>query len=323
MCLACNPGLIAVFKHATSRRDFLKYMGGAAVSAFAATAVEPAAAMGNRASANAPADVIFRRGTVLTMNAETPRAEAIAIRGKRILAVGTAEHVDKFRGSTTRTIDLDGRTFMPGLIDPHMHSVFVVMDDWIDVSPITTPTFEQVWSMLRNGISKAREGEWVRAKQFDPSITKGSHIPTLAELDELAPNNPFFMMESNGHIAYANSKAFALVGITDTTPNPAEARYAKTPDGKLSGRLEEPPAFNAFLEKMPLPTAAEVSTSIRRMLDKAASVGCTSLHDCGVGMMTPAEHLALLDQVMSQNPPIRYRGMLVSTAMDQWEKNEH
>ena len=123
MCLACNPGLIAVFKHATSRRDFLKYMGGAAVSAFAATAVEPAAAMGNRASANAPADVIFRRGTVLTMNAETPRAEAIAIRGNRILAVGTAEHVDKFRGSTTRTIDLDGRTLMPGLIDPHMHSL--------------------------------------------------------------------------------------------------------------------------------------------------------------------------------------------------------
>ncbi|MGN6448735.1 MAG: amidohydrolase [Brucella intermedia] len=320
MCLACNPGLMAVFKHTASRREFLRYMGGAATTAFTASAAAPVLALGNLSSVRASADIIFRRGTILTMNDEYPRAEAIAVKGNRILAVGTAEHVDRYRDPATRTVDLDGRTLMPGLIDPHMHSVFVVMDDWIDVSPITTPTFEHVWSALRDGVNKASEGEWIRAKQFDPSITKGSHIPTLAELDELAPNNPFFMMESNGHIAYANSKAFAMVNITNKTPSPAEARYVKTPDGKLTGRLEEPPAFNAFLEKMPLPSAAEVVTSIRRMLDKAASVGCTSLHDCGVGMMAPAEHLALLDQVMSQNPPIRYRGMLVSTAMDQWER---
>ncbi len=70
MCLACNPGLMAVFKHTTSRRDFLKYMGGAAAAIFAATAVEPAMAKGNLSSANAPADIIFRRGTILTLNAE-------------------------------------------------------------------------------------------------------------------------------------------------------------------------------------------------------------------------------------------------------------
>lgn len=320
MCLSCNPGLAAILQHAASRRDFLKYVGVASTSAFAATAVEPAVAMGRFFKAETPADVIFQGGTVLTMKADAPRAEAVAIRDGRIVALGTASEISAYKGPDTRIVDLDERTLMPGMIDPHMHSVFVVLTDWIDVSPITTPAFDDIWNKLREGVARAREGEWVRAKQFDPSITANARIPTLADLDMLAPNNPFFMLESNGHIAYVNSKAMELVGISQLSQDPPQGRFDHDANGQLSGRLEEAAAFTPFIAKMPLPNAAEIQTLIRNMMDDAASKGCTALHDCGIGMMSGGGDIALLDAVMAQNPPVRYRGMLISTIMEQWEK---
>ncbi len=319
MCLACNPGVTAILRNAASRRNFLKYMGVAATSVFTASVMDSRTVLA-AAPADGSADVIFKGGTILTMNKENARAEAVAIRGNAILATGKADDMQALSGKNTRIVDLAGRTLMPGLIDPHMHSTFVVLDDWIDVSPMATPTFKDVWIQLKDGVSKAKSGDWIRAKNFDPSITKDARPPTMAELDALAPDNPFFMMESNGHIAYANSVAMKIVGITQDTPNPSGARYVRDLNGKLSGRLEESAAQEPFVEKMPQPTAAEVQKRIRRLFDHAASVGCTSLHDCGIGLLSGVNDVALLDAVMADNPPVRYRGMLISTLMDEWDK---
>lgn len=317
MCLACNPGQMAFIRSAGSRRDFLKYMGVATASAFVASAVEPALAQ----PASGPADVIFRGGPILTITGKAPRAEAIAIRGNKIVAVGKAEDVLGLSGSKTRLVDLKGRTLMPGLIDPHMHFVFTVFEDWIDVSPITTPDYATVLAKLKAGIAKAKEGEWVRAQQFDSSITRNAHIPTLAELDEISPKNPFFMQESNGHIAYANSLAFKAVGITRDTPNPSGARFVRDSNGNLTGRLEEMAAQEVFIKAMPSPSAAEMAGRTKRLIERCASVGCTMVHDNGIGLMAGMQDLALLDAVAGNaNSPLRYRGMLISTLMDEWEK---
>lgn len=320
MCIACNPGMSAIIRHAGSRRDFLQFMGSATASVLAATTIDPMAALAQSAAGDGPADVIFKGGPILTLGGGAPRATAIAVRGNRILAIGDLQDVEAYGGPKTRIVDLAGRTLMPGLIDPHMHSIFVMFEDWIDVSPITTPTFEKVQAKLREGAGKAKEGEWIRAQQFDPSITTGARVPTLAELDALAPNNPFFMIESNGHIAYANSTALRLAGVTRNTQDPPQSRFGRDDSGALTGRLEEPAAFTPFIMKMPQPTALEMRARIRRMLDRSASVGCTSLHDCGIGMQSGSGDLAVLGAVMADNPPVRYRGMLVSTAMDEWEK---
>src|SRR5690606_2530062 len=100
-----------------SRRDFLKYLGtAAATSAFACTA--PGMAFAQQATAPA-GDVIFRGGTIITMNDKAPRAEAIAVRGNKILAVGKLDDVQSAVNSDAQLVDLQGRTLMPGLIDPH------------------------------------------------------------------------------------------------------------------------------------------------------------------------------------------------------------
>lgn len=319
MCIACNPGMVAYLRSTASRRDFLKYLGAAAAtSAFACSS--PGMAFAQQAAAPA-SDIIFKGGTILTMNDQAPRAEAIAIRGNKILAVGKLDDVQSAISSGAQVVDLQGRTLMPGLIDPHMHFVFTAFEDWIDVSPITTPDYATVWSKLRKGVADAKPGEWVRAQQFDASITRDAKIPTIAELDALAPNNPFFMQESNGHIAYANSAAFKAAGINRETPDPSGARFVKSANGSLTGRLEEMAAQQEFLGVMPSPTAADMVGRVQRLLDHASSVGCTMLHDCGIGIMAGAQDLKILDAALGDGKaPVRYRGMLVSTIMDEWEK---
>lgn len=319
MCIACNPGMVSYLQSMASRRDFLKFLGaGAAATAFACSTTESAQA---QTPSNGVQDIIFKNGTIFTMDQSQPRAEAVAIRDNRILAVGTAEAVQASIRAGARVVDLEGRTLMPGLIDPHMHFVFTAFQDWIDVSPISTPDYATVWAKLRKGVADAKAGEWVRAQQFDASITSGAKIPTLAELDELAPNNPFFMQESNGHIAYANSAAFKAAGITRNTSDPSGARFVRDSSGNLTGRIEEMAAQQEFLTAMPSPDAVEMVGRVKQLLTQASSVGCTMLHDCGIGIMAGAKDLQLLDAVFADGTsPVRYRGMLVSTIMDEWEK---
>lgn len=312
MCVACNPGVLSVLRHTVSRRTFLSVSGGAAVGA-----------MGGRVCAAQPAGprtTVFRGGTVLTMGGPAPRAEAVAVRDGRILAVGTSEDVMTRAGSGAAIVDLKGRTLLPGLIDPHMHMIFVALEDWVDVGAISVPDFSGVERRVREAAAKAPAGEWVRAQLFDPSITRGAAIPTVAMLDDWVPNNPFFVLESNGHVAYVNSLALQRAGVTGDTPDPPLARFVRDANGALTGRLEEVSAMVPFFRTMTPVSGREMAVRLRRLLDHTSSVGCTSLHDCGIGMQGGMSDLEVLDAVMADNPPVRYRGMLVTTAMESWEK---
>lgn len=319
MCIACNPGQMAVLRNAASRRDFLKHMSVAATSAFVASAVGPALAAPQQA-ASGHAEVIFHGGPIITMNRAAPRVEAVAIAGGKIIAAGGKDHVKGRAGAGTRIVDLKGRTLLPGLVEPHAHFVFVAFDDWINISPIIMPDFAAVVAKLRAGVSKAKPGDWVQAQQFDPSITKGAKAPTLAELDELAPDNPLFIQESNGHIAYVNSVALKLAGVTRDTPDPVGARFVRDANSNLTGRLEEMAAQSIFIRKMPQPSAAQFQQRVRRLFNHVSSVGCTTFHDCGIGLLSGVNDIALMEAVTANDAPVRYQGMLISTLFDQWDK---
>ena len=115
MCVACNPGLVSFLEMVVSRR---KVLGGAVLST-APLWMPKARAQGPRA------DVLFRNGTVITMDPSRPRAQALAVSGGKIMAVGSEDDLEGLRSPQTRIVDLSGGTLLPGLIDPHMHSVFV------------------------------------------------------------------------------------------------------------------------------------------------------------------------------------------------------
>lgn len=309
MSIARSPGIASILHHAGSRRSFLSRslaLSGAALHG---------AAFGESTGAT-----VFQGGDIITMNARQPTADAIAVMGGRIIAVGKAAVVAARAGTGARIVDLQGRTLLPGLIDPHMHTSFVVLDDWIDVGVVACPTFADIERTIRNAAAGAAADSWVRAKLFDPSITRDAVIPDIAMLDKWAPNHPLVVMESNGHVAYANSRAFAVAGVTSGTPDPHLGRFGRDANGAFNGRLEETAAFMPFAARMPMPDAREMQVRVRRLLDHAASVGCTALRDCAIGAQSGIGDLSLLDTVMANDPPVRLRGMLVSTAFDAWDK---
>lgn len=320
MCIACDPGTLAVARAGTGLLPTADAFAGTP-RALPHRGRAARAHRGRRAAGTA--DVVFTGGTVLTMStgAATPgRTEAVAVRDGKILAVGSSEDIRAHTGPGTQVNDLDGRCLLPGLIDPHMHFAFVHFEDWVDASPMANPTRADVVARLAAAVARSGPGEWVRARQYDPSLTIDGPAPTLAELDALAPDTPVFLFESNAHVAYVNSEALRRAGVTRDTPDPPTARLDRDARGELTGRLEEPPAFMPFMAAMPRVSGEEVGARVGRLFDHAASVGCTTLHDCGIGMLTGPRDLGLLQTVMAGDPPVRYRGMLVSTAMDAWDE---
>ena len=267
---------------------------------------------------DAPADTVFSGGPILTMDAAAPRAAAVAVRGGRIVAVGSVDEVEQFTDSRCERVDLDGRALLPGLIDPHMHSALVQLADWADVSPMTTPTADDVFAALRR--AEPTSTGWVLAQQFDPSITQGHPKLDRGVLDRLVPDRPLLVLESNGHIAYANSQALRRAGVDRNTPDPPAGRFTRDENGELTGRLEESSAVGPFTRGFPIVRGQAFVDRIRGLLAQAAAQGVTLLHDCGIGSIAGPADLDALRQAVDAAAPVRYRGMLVSSAYDAWSE---
>lgn len=118
------------------------------------------------------------------------------------------------------------------------------------------------------------------------------------------------VLESNGHVAYVNSRALRQAGVDRDTPNPATARYVRDEDGELTGRLEEPAAVNAFAMGLPIVMGGEAIGRIHDLLWHAAAQGVTLLHDCGIGSIDGTNDLDVLQAAIGADSPVRYRGMI-------------
>ncbi|MGI8415717.1 MAG: amidohydrolase [Nakamurella sp.] len=267
---------------------------------------------------NAAADVVFTGGPVLTMDAARPRAESVAVRGGRITAVGSSREVSGLVGTDTEVVDLDGRALLPGFIDPHMHSAMVQLADWVDVSPMASPTADDVFTALRD--ATAAPTGWVLAQQFDPSITRGHPRLDRVVLDRLIPDRPVLVLESNGHVAQVNSEALIRAGVNRDTPDPPRARFVRDAGGELTGRLEESAAVTPFTVGFPMVGGDALVGRIEDLLWHSAGKGVTLLHDCGIGSIDGTSDLEVLQRAVGAGSPVRYRGMLVSTEYDGWSQ---
>lgn len=303
---------MTVMREYVGRREVLKGMGASlGAAAFAPLAAEAAPDDG-------PEEIFLAR-RFHTLNSRQPTATALAVKGGRIVAVGKREDILGSKRPGTRIIDFADATVLPGFVDPHMHSNFCGLRPWLDVGPFTTRDLDDARSKIRAAADATASGGWVQAKMLDPSIMTGRPF-SKQDLDVVAPNVPVFVLESNGHVAYVNSAAIALAGITGKTPDPPQARFGRDANGELNGRLEEPNAFQPFVAKLPNPSLEELAGFLRADLDDAASRGCTALHDCGIGGLFAEGDLALIDKVMAGDPGVRYAGFLVSTHFDKWRE---
>ena len=188
----------------------------------------------------AVADVVIT-GTVLTVDDARPTAEALAIADGRIVAVGARSDVAGLIGAGTRTVDVGDGCAMPGFVEAHGHPLIeaiALSDRIVDIRPVTMRDAGDVVAAVGREV-KARGAAGAYLNGWDPLLQTGLPEPTLAWLDEVAPDGPLVILHNSGHKAYFNSHAARRAGLTRDTPDPKGAKFGRDARGELDGTAEE------------------------------------------------------------------------------------
>jgi predicted amidohydrolase YtcJ len=220
--------------------------------------------------------MVFRGGLVYTLDPGLPRAEAVAVRGDRIIFVGETEGVQPLVGPDTEVIELGDGMLLPGFHDTHVHPVAGGIEvARCDLSP--AETLLELTSAV-SVCSAAAEGEWLLGGGFLlPLFPDGA--PSRALLDSLSPGRPAFLTSADGHTAWVNSLALDRAGVTRETPDPPpDGVIVRTASGEPQGTLRER-AMELVATEIPPPTEGEIRAGLERGLAVAASVGVTTLHE--------------------------------------------
>jgi predicted amidohydrolase YtcJ len=228
------------------------------------------------------ADLVVRGGRIVTLGADQPCAEALAVRDGRLVYVGDDGGVTAFVGPATRVVELSGQTVLPGLIDAHAHLAdgAVVMSRSADVTCEATASVREALAVLRRRAEATPRGQWVvgiGSGNADRVWPEG-RLPSRAELDEAAPDHPLLVVHP--HLGLANSAALRLAGITAATPDPAPGYLGRDPtSGEPSGLLVEWPAVDLVRELIPKPTIDDYVEAIEQAQSGLLASGATSVYD--------------------------------------------
>ncbi|MEE4108130.1 MAG: amidohydrolase [Halieaceae bacterium] len=222
------------------------------------------------------ADSVVLGARVLTMDDAQPVAEALAIRGERILAVGTTEAIREFTGPDTLEIDAAGKTVTPGFIDSHSHPLAAREAVGVDVNLRSIPEVQQA---LARKAAQTPKGVWVIGVMYDDTKFREGRPLTRRDIDAAVPDKPVFVAHRGGHTAVVNSAGFAVAGITADTPDPEGGKFYRE-DGELTGKIAEhakDPILNAG--RWPEITREVLRDSVALTSAKMAATGLTSTTD--------------------------------------------
>jgi predicted amidohydrolase YtcJ len=237
------------------------------------------AAAAGPASAQAP-DTVLVNGKIVTVDDRFTIAQALAIKGERILKVGTTAEVEALRGPQTRVIDLAGRTVIPGLIDNHAHWVRAAEHDELRFDGVTSR--QQALKMLADRVHSAPAGEWivVLGGWSEEQFTDESRGFSLEELDRIAPNNPVVLQAVYNH-SYLNSVALIAAKIDAGTPDPQGGRIEKDADGKPTGLVRGAGGVAFVAARVPLQNQEAWLANTRKLVSYLNSMGVTAWLDAG------------------------------------------
>ena len=228
------------------------------------------------------ADVVLRGGTVLTVDARDSRAEAVALKGDRIVGVGSAFDVDGLVGPDTRVIDCRGRTIVPGFIDSHTHNTLVGEFRYslrqLNTAAELNPALDDLLAKVRERAAATPAGEWIGGRNYDPNGMREQRWPTRWELDAVAPRNPVLITIRGGHACVGNSRALELAGITRDTPDPEGGVIDRDERGEPTGVLRDVHDIRAV---PPPATLADLKDGLATLDRLYVKLGITSAHDCG------------------------------------------
>ncbi len=257
-----------------------------------------------------PPDLILFNGQVWTMDAANTVAQAVAIRGDRIMQTGSDDAIRALAGPETRFVNLGGRTVTPGLVDAHCHlSPFgLVGAPYIDLNPAEVKTVADMQARIAEGCALLGPGKWVIAQGY---IAYEGEYPDKTMLDPVSPQNPVMLINQGGHMGSVNSIALALAGVTAATPDPPFGLFLRDSDGNPTGALVNHSAMDVFrtLWSDEVLTPEIRHQSVLRRQSELASFGITTYGDVNVRGLPSAQ--AYFDAARAGENTIR--GYLLNT----------
>ena len=224
---------------------------------------------------------IVQAADVLTMDEARPRAEALAIRGGRVVSAGSLDQAHAALGEHAPVLDLGGATVLPGLIDTHMHLL------WTGLAHVLLDlagerSIEGIVAATRAWADAHPEAPWVvSADGWEIEDIAERRLPTRDELDRACPDRPVLILRC-GHEGAANSAALALSGLTGGTPDPPGGRLGRDADGRLTGVLVEPPAIELVRRHMPPQDDRARRAAIAAAARQSLAAGLTSVIEPGL-----------------------------------------
>jgi hypothetical protein len=246
-----------------------------------------------------PADLVLRGGTILTVDSARPRAEALAVRAGRIVAVGTEAEVEAFIGEETGFLELDGATAIPGFVESHAHYMGLGRST-LQLDLTTATSWGEIVEIVAAAVAEAEPGEliegrgwhqekWVRAPE--PHV---DGLPHHDRLSAVSPENPVLLTHASGHATFANARAMELSGITAETADPTGGEIVRDGAGAPIGAFRETAAgllAPARADADP-PDPARVALLAQ---EEAFANGITSFHDAGTSFETVDLYRDLVD----------------------------
>jgi len=236
---------------------------------------------------NAPPNLILVNGTIITVDASDSIAQAVAIRGDKIIAVGDTSFIDSLAGPNTRRIDLNGRTITPGLLDAHAHfspSQFN-RPDILDLSYPGVKSIRDVQSAIAARTKELPPGGWIQGRGWDEGKFTERRLIHAYDLDYAAPEHPVWLSHATGHYGVANSPALRLAKIQKETPDPPSGTIDRDSSGHPTGVLKET-AQDLVTALIPPLTEAEMERGIRQMARAFNAEGMTGVKDPEISAAT-------------------------------------
>ena len=234
-----------------------------------------------------PADLVLTNGRVVTVEESQPEAQAIAVTGDRIVAVGSSGDIRPYVGPATKVVDVNGQLVIPGFVEGHGHFTGVGAAQ-LNLNLMNVGSWDEIVAMVAEAVKTARPGQWIRGRGWHqekwtaPPSPNVEGFPTHASLDRVSPDNPVVLTHASGHASFANGKAMEVSGLTRKTPNPEGGEVLKDASGEPTGLLREK-ASDLITE--PALSAADQLARDRKILEladrEALSKGVTSFQDAG------------------------------------------
>jgi predicted amidohydrolase YtcJ len=241
---------------------------------FAVVALAPAVL-----GAQGTADLVLTNGRIYTVDNARPEASALAVRGGRVLFVGSDREAKSLAGPSTHVIDLRGATVVPGITDAHAH--LLGLGNMLQrVNLAGSTSYNEVITRVKTWAKDVRPGEWIQGRGWDQNRWPVKEFPTHEALSRAFPNNPVVLGRIDGHALLANARAMELAHITAATTDPSGGRIVRLPTGAPSGVFVDN-AMRLIDRAIPAATRADTRKAILAAVAEANRWGLTGIHDPG------------------------------------------